>query len=858
MKTPSHAAEFGRRVRRALRLRGPLASDPIAQLLHALVLALAIWFAFWSIVLLPLYTDHAPRMGVALLAELGPVAALVLLRLGLFRYASVIYLGGAWLQATVRMTLNGGIHSTAQITYVALPILATWLLGYGAALWTASVCLGTALVFVFFDIAGVRFGRVIPVTPVAAWALLVQVILTGAVPVAYILRRIRGILERLRASEMRLVYAQRLAAVGSWERELGSNKSQWSGEMFRILGMPNDVPADFLRFLNCVHPEDRQKVLDGLDEVRSNSAPAALDYRIIRPDGEMRFLRTVREIITNDQGLPVRLVGATQDITEQVKAREFLRESEERFRRVFEEGPLGLALVGKNCRFLKVNNALCQIIGCSEAELLELTFADITHPDDRQVDVEQAERLFRGEIPFYAMRKRYVKKSGEIIWINLTGSSVRNAEGEPIYAIAMVEDITEVKRVQDEALARQKLESVGVLAGGIAHDFNNILGGILGEAELTETELTEDSAAREGIQRIEAAAIRGAEIVRELLIYAGKEQHDVAEAVDVSPLVQEILELLKVSISKHAVLKTDLGDNLPSVWGSAPQIRQVVMNLVINASEAIGDKEGVITVTTTEVSGGRDLAPNNAIELTPGDYVQLEVSDTGSGITPEAKEKIFDPFYTTKFAGRGLGLAVVQGIVRAHRGGVHIVSAPGKGTVFQVFLPCAPKEASVPTRVITSGELEQFNVGTGTILVVEDEELLRLSVSMALRKRGFSVMEAKDGSVALDLMRARKDGIDAVLLDVTLPGISGREVFQEILRMRPDLKVIVTSAYDLGTVSASFAELPVHHFIRKPFHLVELARMLESTLSAETSAPRFPETPNLVRSDGLRGHRAAH
>jgi CheY-like chemotaxis protein len=385
-----------------------------------------------------------------------------------------------------------------------------------------------------------------------------------------------------------------------------------------------------------------------------------------------------------------------------------------------------------------------------------------------------------------------------------------------------------------------------VLAGGIAHDFNNILGGILAQAELAETELAGDSAVREGIQRIEAAAIRGAEIVRELLIYAGKEQHDVAEAVDVSPLVQEIVELLKVSISKHAVLTTHLRDNLPPVWGSAPQIRQVVMNLVINASEAIGDKEGVITVTTTEVSGGRDLAPNNAIALTPGDYVQLEVSDTGSGITTEAKEKIFDPFFTTKFAGRGLGLAVVQGIVRAHRGGINIVSAPGEGTVFQVFLPCAPKEASVPTRVITSGELEQSNVRMATILIVEDEELLRSSFSKALLKRGFSVMEAKDGSVAFDLVHAHANDIDAVLLDLTLPGISGREVFEEILRTRSDLKVIVTSAYDLGSVAASFAELPVDHFIRKPFHLAELVRMLESTLSAETSAPRAPETPNFT------------
>ena len=318
------------------------------------------------------------------------MAALILLRLGLFRHAGIVYLAGAWLHATVRMTLNGGIHSTAQVTYITLPILATWLLGNRAALWTACACLGSALVFVCFDIAGVRFGRIIPVTPVAAWVLLVQVIAVGAVPVGHLLRTLRRALERLRASEMRLINAQRLARVGSWERELETDKSEWSDEMFRILGIPNDGSAGLSPFLNRVHPDDRQKILQCLDELRSSTAPLELDYRVIGADGGMRFVCTVSEMVRNDQGVPVRVVGATQDITEQVKAREVLRESEERFRRVFEEGPMGLALVGRDYAFLKVNNALCRILGYSEAEMLQRTFADITHADDLRADVEPA------------------------------------------------------------------------------------------------------------------------------------------------------------------------------------------------------------------------------------------------------------------------------------------------------------------------------------------------------------------------------------------------------------------------------------------------------------------------------------
>jgi CheY-like chemotaxis protein len=296
--------------------------------------------------------------------------------------------------------------------------------------------------------------------------------------------------------------------------------------------------------------------------------------------------------------------------------------------------------------------------------------------------------------------------------------------------------------------------------------------------------------------------------------------------------VEEMLTLLKVSISKQVALRTDFRGDLPAVWGNAPQIRQVIMNLVLNASEAIGDKQGVITVTAVQVSGDRDLVTNNATALTPGDYLRIEVSDTGCGMTEEVKAKIFDPFFSTKFPARGLGLAVVQGIVRDLDGKINIVSAPGQGTAFQVLLPCAPKGASEIHSTITLSGLEKSNAQARTILVVEDDEPLRRAVSMGLRKRGFSVIEASEGSIALDLIHAHKDEIDVVLLDVTLPGASSREVFEEAFRIRPDMKVIVTSAYGEEVVDAHYSGLRVNHFIRKPFQLDDLVRSFGSVLSA--------------------------
>lgn len=245
-----------------------------------------------------------------------------------------------------------------------------------------------------------------------------------------------------------------------------------------------------------------------------------------------------------------------------VRAEAALRESEERFRRVFEEGPLGLALVGTDYRFEKVNTALCQMVGYDEAQLVQMSFVDITHPDDVGADVELAEKLFRGEIPFYRIQKRYMKRTGEIIWINLTASIINGPKGEPLHGLAMVEDITEIKRTQEEALVRQKLESVGTLAGGIAHDFNNLLGAVQAQAELALVDI--GSSCKEELTAIRDVAIRGSEIVRQLMIYAGKETTDV-QLVDLSKIVEEMLSLLKISVTKHAVIEANLDQDLPAI-----------------------------------------------------------------------------------------------------------------------------------------------------------------------------------------------------------------------------------------------------------------------------------------------------
>jgi PAS domain S-box-containing protein len=637
--------------------------------------------------------------------------------------------------------------------------------------------------------------------------------------------------EALQKSEERLRLATKATNDAIWDIDLSDWTVSWNETYSAHYGRPESA-SSWQFWIDRIHPEDRARTVDTFQAALVEGASSWIgEYRFRRVDGEWAYIYDRAYIARNASGNACRVIGAMQDLTEQKQAEAALRESEERFRRVFEEGPLGLALVGKDYRFAKVNSALCRMIGYDEAELVQMSFVDITHPDDVQADVALAEQLFKCDIPFYRIHKRYVKKNGESIWINLTASMIHGPDGEPIYGLAMVEDITEIKRTEEEALFRQKLESVGTLAGGIAHDFNNLLGAVQAQAELALAELDAGSSCREELKAIGDVAMRGSEIVRQLMIYAGKESA-VVGPVDLSKTVDEMLSLLKVSVTKHAVIKANLDQDLPIILASAAQIRQIVMNLITNASDAIGDRDGVIRVITRRVNVSGEPAAISSRMRTDVDYVHLEVSDTGGGMSPQTQAKVFDPFFTTKSAGRGLGLAVVQGIVRNLGGDIQLTSEPDKGTTFQVLLPCAESTSDASGRAMSgSGELA-VPTQQGTVLVVEDEGHLRQPIVKMLRKTGFEVFEAADGTAAIDLLRAHKGRIDVILLDMTLPGASSYEIVAEAGNAGPEIRVILTSAYSQEMIAGAMNNPQIYGFIRKPFQLGDLVKTLRSSLSS--------------------------
>jgi PAS domain S-box-containing protein len=418
----------------------------------------------------------------------------------------------------------------------------------------------------------------------------------------------------------------------------------------------------------------------------------------VRTQLELRRLRVELETRVAERTEDLRLANEQlqRELADRHRAEQTLLESEQRFRSLADSTSLMICVSGPDKLATFFNKGWLEFTGRNIEQERGYGWTEGVHPDDLSGCLAAYTASFEAAVPLRChIEYRLRRADGE--YRSVVHNGVPRYERGNVFAgyVASIVDITDVKRTQQEALARQKLESLGLLSGGIAHDFNNLLGGVIAEAGLAEAELMADSYPGEHIKRIKSIAFRAAEIVRQLMIYSGQEKGDI-EALDLSQVVEEMLELLKVSISKQALLKTDLAKKLSATPGNAPEIRQVVMNLVLNASEAIGEKGGVIHVTTSPLRLNPYKTLNSHAESLIGDCLQLEVADTGSGMSEEVQAKVFDPFYTTKSAGRGLGLAVVQTIVRNHGGVIKLKSAPGRGTTVQIVLPCAHQPAEEP------------------------------------------------------------------------------------------------------------------------------------------------------------------
>ncbi len=458
----------------------------------------------------------------------------------------------------------------------------------------------------------------------------------------------------------------------------------------------------------------------------------------------------------------------------------------------------------------------------------------LVHPDDREALDDAVDGTLNADLP-YAVEHRIVRPDGGVRHIRGAARIHRDADGRPTRLVGTAQDVTQVveaeeerRKLQQQILQAQKLESLGVLAGGIAHDFNNLLQGILGNADFALSALPPGSMSHSYIKDVIAATRQAAELSQQLLAYSGRGGF-VIEPVALSAVVEEMTQLLRASVSKKAMLRFHLAEGLPTVEADRSQLRQIILNLATNASEALGGKEGAITISTGFMFCEEDYLAETYLgpEVQAGTYTYLEVKDTGIGMDEETLDRIFDPFFTTKFAGRGLGLAAALGIVRGHGGTIDVESKPGLGTTFRVLLPSSDKPAA---RQVPAAPASIEWEGAGLVLVVDDEKGVRDLARKMLEHLGFNVVTAEDGLQAVEIFRQHHEEIELVLLDLMMPRMSGREAFEEIRRIRPDARVILSSGYNEADSTGDVPATVLAGFIKKPYTLTTLKEIVRQAL----------------------------
>jgi PAS domain S-box-containing protein len=649
-----------------------------------------------------------------------------------------------------------------------------------------------------------------------------------------------------------LAEAQRIAHLGSWEYAAATDETTWSDEEFCIYGFEPGAgsPNYAVMLRESIHPDDRDLLDNAFQTCLQSGSIFETEHRLVRPDGSVRIVRDLAHPYFDASGKVVRYVGTTLDITERKRAEEALRESTSMLSLSQEIAHVGSWHLDLADNRLIWSDETYRIFGMAPQEFAATyeAFLSAVHPEDRAaVDAAYADSLREGRDSYESEHRVVRPRTGEVRHVLEKCTHVRDATGAIIQSVGMVQDITERKRAEEENLAlerqvqhAQKLESLGVLAGGIAHDFNNLLMAILGNAGLALHKLSPMSPARDNIQEIEKASTRAAELAKQMLAYSGK-GHFVIEPINAGILIEEMAQLLEVSISKNAVIKYNFASNLPSFDGDSTQIRQIIMNLITNASEAVGEKSGVIALSTGAMHCDRAYLDGvsgyfrsvSESPLPEGVYTYFEVADTGCGMDAATLAKIFDPFFTTKFTGRGLGMSAVLGIVRGHRGALNIYSEVGKGTTFKVLFPAnnLPENGFSIRRPDEAAETDWR--GSGTILIADDEESVCAVGQQILEHMGFHVLTASHGREALEHFREHADEIVCVLLDLTMPHMDGEETFREMRRLRPGVTVLLCSGYNEQDTIERFSGKGLAGFLQKPYSMGELRDKLRAILTGE-------------------------
>lgn len=592
-----------------------------------------------------------------------------------------------------------------------------------------------------------------------------------------------------------------------------------------------------------IHPDDVDRIFSEVDKLFDRSRHAC-EYRFLHRDGKWRWVRDEMRLVRDREGRPLEIVGAWSDIDDRKRVEIGLRDPKDLLQVVIDSSPDWIFVKDLEHRFLLVNKAFASaqdirpedMIGRSDTEFWshELCFGNPDkdyrgfHEDDKEAF---AGRLIRNSNDMATLA------DGSIKVFDTYKGPLMDTAGNIYGVLCYSRDVTEQRQAEDERLKiekqmlnAQKLESLGVLTGGIDHDFNNILAIILAQAEVAAKRITEDMAAVENIEKIKKTVKRAAELVSQMLSYAGR--HNISTiALNINNVIDDIAEMLAVSVTRKISIRYNLTPSLQLIEADPSQISQVIMNLVINAADAIGDRSGTITISTGQFVFRSSESSETWFGEVPveGPYVYLEVIDNGCGMDKKLFSKIFDPFFTTKFIGRGLGLSAVLGIVRGHNGSICIQSEPGKGTNIKVIFPATTKpEAKAAEKDVDTGAgIENFS---GTILLADDETGLLDVGKLILESIGFHVITAENGFEAVEKFRFHKDEVICIILDLTMPQMDGEEAFHELRSIKNDIPIIISSGHSEKDSIKRFKGNALIRTLYKPYEVSQLVNIIRESI----------------------------
>ena len=642
--------------------------------------------------------------------------------------------------------------------------------------------------------------------------------------------------------------SQELANIGSWDLEIESGTLAWTDQVFRIFGLsPSEFQATYEAFLEAIHPDDRDMVNEAYTLAVENKTPYDIVHRVLRPDGGVRVVRETSRDILGPSGNVIRSMGIVHDITEQHNAQKALEEKE-RFLSTLVANIPGMVY---RCRNLPdwpmeyLSPGCLELTGYSPSEFLEpakRTFSSIIHSDDRE-RVWSAVQKAIDKTTFYEIIFRIKTAGGEDRWLWERGRGIYDENGELQALEGFVTDYSTIKNEEQSRLdlerkimKSQKLESLGLMAGGIAHDFNNLLTIVLGNAALALQDLPATSPVQSYLEKIELASHRASDLAMQMLAYSGNSLF-VVEDICINELLVELTQMMEISISRTGSLDLNLVEDVPSFEGDITQIRQVVMNLISNAGEAVEDQHGTIRIDSGSMLCDRDFLDRSCAShlmmyedpIPEGRYVFIEVTDTGSGMDQTTLDKIFDPFFTTKFTGRGLGLAATLGIIRGHKGTLKVNSELGKGTTFKVLFPSRELVVQPETTPDQQSADENWQ-GEGLVLLADDEDMVRELGGMLLERLGFKVIMVADGLAATREFEKHADEISLVLLDLTMPVLNGKEAFHKIIKIKPDAKVILCTGFSENESVDWLKGGALSGYLQKPFSYDDLCQEVKRVL----------------------------